>query len=568
MNNILLDKANKYVEDVLNGTEITTWEVKRQCQIYKDDLEKQNQENFKYFLSEKKVNLINKLLHIINFGDGIGVTNKPIIEGLVGFQAFLLVNIFGWRYKNNKKKMRYRDVMLYIARKNAKTFISALIFILLMLTEPKYSKFYSICLSKDLAKEVREGMKIIINSSPAIKKYFWLSKSDTGKIKCTLTENEYLPRTKDAGSNNAIKPAAFISDEHANFTDKSNYNAMRSGQKNIINPISIITTTAYPLTNSIIEGDLKYVREILKGEKDNDRYFALVYYADHEHLWDDYGMYQANPLRIEDNYNEIRDHRLRALEIEEEQIEYITKEMNVMMETHEDIMYIKPEKWKKCRVDKIDFSGKEVVVGLDLSKTTDLTAISMMYKDGDKFYCKAHGFVPEGTLNSKKRHEKIDYYQEERKGNCTIQKGDNIKYKKVCDYIRSLEEKYDCTITTIAFDPAYSDLIKEELEDDYDLMELRQTYTILSAPTKNFRDAVLEGRVFYEKNNLLDWNMSNATLSTGKADDIMLYKERKSNNTRIDLAVVLIFAYEELYLENEDKYDVEDAWNNVKKWNK
>lgn len=42
--------------------------------------------------------------------------------------------------------------------------------------------------------------------------------------------------------------------------------------------------------------------------------------------------------------------------------------------------------------------------------------------------------------------------------------------------------------------------------------------------------------------------MSNALVSEGKAGDIMLMKHRASNNTRVDMAVVLPFGYSQLYL--------------------
>ncbi|HBX47755.1 MAG TPA: terminase, partial [Clostridiaceae bacterium] len=81
----------------------------------------------------------------------------------------------GWRFKDNKNKFRYNDNTLFIARKNSKTATIALVFILLMLTEQNYSEFYSICLTKELASEIKKIMAQIINASPLIKKYFTIS---------------------------------------------------------------------------------------------------------------------------------------------------------------------------------------------------------------------------------------------------------------------------------------------------------------------------------------------------------------------------------------------------------
>ena len=141
---ILLDKAIEYAEDVVNGEEVTTWEVETQCKWFFEDLKKQENEEFEYYLDLDKLKIINNLLKLFNFATGF-VAGKQVLESLVGFQCFLIVNIFGWRFKNNPKKFRYNDITLYIARKNAKTALVGIVFLLLMLTEQNYSEFYSIC---------------------------------------------------------------------------------------------------------------------------------------------------------------------------------------------------------------------------------------------------------------------------------------------------------------------------------------------------------------------------------------------------------------------------------------
>ena len=113
--------------------------------------------------------------------------------------------------------------------------------------------------------------------------------------------------------------------------------------------------------------------------------------------------------------------------------------------------YIDFEAWKKCKVNKIDLQGKEVVVGVDLSITTDLTAESIMYKENGKYYLISHGFLPSDTLGE--RREKIDYRSLEGKGYCTITPGAIVNYSVVEDRIRNIENKYKCKIKCIVSDP-------------------------------------------------------------------------------------------------------------------
>lgn len=560
----ILDEALKYCKDVVNGDEITTDEVKQQCEKFLYDYEvRQYQDNFEFFLCKKRLKIINNLLKIINYATGF-VAGKKVYDGIVGFQCLILVAIFGWRYKNNKKKFRYRDVILFITRKNAKTFLVALIFILLMLTEQNYSEFYSICIDRDLAKEVRKAMAQIIDASPIIAKHFFVSDSEIGIIRCELTHSYYYPRTSKANKNNSIRPAAVCADEVGAFTSNENIQAMRKGQLSVLNPLMFKTTTAYAESDSIMLEELEYDRAVLDGTVTNERLFCLLYYATREEAWTDEAIYRANPLRVKENYEEImRDRDIAKIKTSEQE-EYLTKNLNIFLDTNEMDRYLDIKYWKKCGVDKVDFEGKEVIVGVDLSVTTDLTAVSIMYRENDKIYCKSHGFLPEDSIPE--RRENINYRSYSKLGYCDIHKGMTVNYEKVEEYIRNIEKEYKCKINYIVTDPMNAKEMMERLSEDFDVIMLRQTYTNLSPATKEFRKGVYDGNVFYEKNELLDWNMKNAITTKGKADDEMLAKENK-NKQRIDMVAVLIFAYTQLIVK-EDEYDVDEAWDSVSKWNK
>ncbi|WP_283714675.1 terminase large subunit [Clostridium perfringens] len=554
---LLLDKAIRYAKDVVDGKEITTKEVKQQCQIFLDDYyEKQYDESFEFCFDEDKLLVINNLLKLFNFATGFIKGN--VLEGLAGFQALFLCAIFAWRYKNDRDKFRYRDVVLFIPRKNAKTFIIAIVIILLMLTEEEYSEFYSICLDRELATEVKKAMTQIINASPALTKYFTISRILSGKITCKLTNSYYQARTAEADKNNAIRPCVCCVDEMGAFKDNSNIQAMRSGQLSVKNPLMLKITTAYANSDSIMLEELEYVKAILKGTIENKKLFALLYYADREEAWRDNAIYKANPLRVEENYKEIMENRDIAKVKVSEQEEFLTKHLNIFLETNEINKYVDINAWKKCRVDKIDFSGKHIMVGVDLSVTTDLTAVSIMYKENNILYCHSKGFLPADSLA--KRRERIDYKRYAELGYCDIHDGMTVNYTLVEEYIRSLEDKYNCTIDYIITDPMNAGEMMDRLKQDYNVIKLRQTYTNLSPATKEFRKKIYDGEVKYEKNELLDWCMSNAITTPGKSDDEMLAKQDK-NKQRIDMVAALIFCYTQLLRDNNNYNAIEQLLN-------
>lgn len=561
---ILLERSIQYAKDVVEGKEITTWEVEAQCKIFINDYNnRQYKDDFNFYFDEEQLEIVNNLLKLINFATGF-VAGKQVLENLTPFQCFFIANIFGWRFKDRPEKFRYDDNTLFIARKNAKTGTIALVFILLMLTSQKYSEFYSICLTKELAAEIKKAMEQIIEASPLIKKHFKVSTTKTGRITCKLTECFFEPRVSEAGKNNSIRAEAFVSDEHANFKEKSNFNAMKSGQKNVINGLVFRTTTAYAIDDSIMEEDLTYIRGVLKGVIENERQFALIYYAYEENLWNDIGMYQANPLRIEENYETIRKNREVAKKKYSEQEEYLTKEMNHFVAENEINKYLNIDYWKKCRISEKEFrekiKGKKVKVAVDMSVTTDLTAVGIEFEDEGIIYCKSHGFLPEDSLSTR-REKHIDYRKYEKLGYCDIHKGMTVNYTLVEEYIRGIEEEYECIIEIIVTDPMNAKEMMERLSEDFEVLMLKQTYTNLSPATKEFRKKVYDGEVRYVENELLDWNMLNAITTKGKSDDEMLQKENK-NKQRIDMVVVLIFAYVDI-LNGGTSYDAMEALENT-----
>ena len=103
-------------------------------------------------------------------------------------------------YKNSgvdfeKNKIRYYvTALLEISRKNFKTFNSAVIFIVLMLTEPDFSRFFSVAPDLALSSELKNAIRKIIKVSPALydeeEPAFKILRS---QIICLLNENEYTP---------------------------------------------------------------------------------------------------------------------------------------------------------------------------------------------------------------------------------------------------------------------------------------------------------------------------------------------------------------------------------------
>jgi phage terminase large subunit-like protein len=536
---MLIEMATQYAEDVLSGKEITTKYVRKQCEWFLADLENQNLDTFQFYLDHEELAQVEGIFQLLNFATGLGVKGKSVLEGLVGFQAFFLCNIFGWRFKAEPVRYRYRDITLFISRKNSKTWLTALILIVLMLTEDDYSEFYSICKDRELAGEVKKALSQIYNASPHIHKYFTIPKTLSGRCVCKLTKSFYQPRTADASANNAIRPSAFIADEIGAFKDYANINAMKSGQLSVRNPLRFHLTTAYAEDQSIMLEELDYIKKVFDGHIKDERMFALLYYAEEEFLWEDFGMMQANPLRIEENYREIRDNRQKAIEKPLEREEFLCKNMNYFLPSNSGESYIDVEDLRKCKIAEFDWTGRNIWVGLDLAMSVDNCAVSICTEEDQKIYVDSFAFVPTDRVAEKNRVEKLNYYDFIKEGKCYSCGDAVVDYGFIEDVILQLESKLGVTIMGVGFDRYNCLSSAQRLErEGLKVVEVKQHSSVLHPATKMIREKVLNKELFYTENKLLEINFQNARCNEDTNKNIYINKKR--SNGKVDMLAALV----------------------------
>ncbi|ODG93729.1 terminase [Gottfriedia luciferensis] len=537
----LLKKARRYADNVISGSEITTPEVKKQCEIFINDIEnRQHDDEFLFYFDEEKIQGIEGILNVITFATGFSA-GQTLMSGLADFQCFFITNVFGWRFKEDSNRFRYRDNTLWIPRKNGKTFLCALVILILLLTEPNFSEMYSISKDRELASETKKALVQLITESDVLSKHFTTPTTLHGKMKCHITSSFYQPRTADANSNNGIRPSAIICDEMGAFTSYDNYNAMKSGQLSVRNPLRFKLTTAYAVNGSIFLEEIDYIRKVYAGLIEDERCFALLYYADKDNLWTDHGLYMSNPLRIEQNYEEIRDSRQSAIEKPGERVEFLTKHVNHFMSEHSGEEYISIDDLRKCKIEHFDWSGRQVWLGLDLAMTNDNCSYSMVTEEDLKIYAESFAFVPTERIEEKNRYEKINYYEFIKQGVCFATGEMTVDYGFIEDMILSIEEKHNVVIMGIAYDRYNCLSTAQRLErEGLKTVETRQHSSVLHSPTKLLKEKILNKEFFYTENKLLEINFQNAKLTEDNNKNI--YVNKKKSNGKVDMVVSLINA--------------------------
>ena len=510
----------------------------------------------KYIISEKKLHQMENILKILNMPKGLKA-GQPLYDCTCGYQWLFYVAILCTVYRDNEEKRRYETGVLEICRKNFKTYTIATIFILLFLTEPKFSKFYSVAPDGALSREIREAISETIRSSPLVYEHKEMKRFKILRdyILFKPLQIQYTPLAFSTSRMDGRLPNAFCADEVGDLPTSYPIEAMRSGQLNILNKLGFIISTKYPTIDNPFEDEVKYSKRVLDGLENDETRFSLLYEPDKTKGWetDDLILRQANPVSLEipEIWEDLLKKRAYAIAVDSARENFVTKHCNIIYQGAGTETFIDVKDVQQCRVSKIDWTGRVVYVGIDLSETNDNTSVSMVTVDDDNnILAESFAFIPEGRIEEKTAFEKVNY-KELVKSDHVIPCGDKvIDYAVVEDFILSLEEKYGVQIQAIGYDRWNALSTAQKLERaGHNLVEIRQHSSVLHPPTKLLKEKILGREFQYESNRLLEINFQNARCSYDTNKN--LYVHKKKSTGKVDMVVSLINA---IYLLQQDVF--------------
>lgn len=541
---VLLDKALSYADDVAKGIISSNPYVKKQCVNFLNDYEKCVKDNtFKYTMDINTIEFIEDILGLMTFASGVGVSGKPVIEGLSGFQALILVAFFGMKHRDNINKRRYETLVLLIARKNGKSWLSSIIIMLLMILDENYSDFFSVSVDSNLSGLVKKELKQLLEKAQ-FKSYF---QEKYGKIIFTSKNNTYTNLCGDSDRLDGRRVSGAILDECGLYKDSGLIDAMETGALSVLNRTFIFISTAYATDSEIFPNKIKYLENVLDGEINDEKIFGLLYRCENPEEWDtDKAIYEANPICLTSpsHLEYLQEQREKVKNIPDQLEAYKTKHLNIFLPKDSTEAYLSDEDIKPCVIDEYDFTGKDVYLGLDLAASTDNTALSITCYDEElgKYVCKSWAFIPSDSCYHKEKIEKIPYYRYSRNKYCFLTGTRVIDFNFVENMIDKINES--CNIKVIAYDRAYSQNIIQNLDDKgYILQDISQGFQGMSNATRTFREWVLTRNVAIVKNPLFTMNMKNAKVVTNSTEQLMLSKKHSIGKIDMIIATLNTVAY-------------------------
>ncbi|GFK22835.1 terminase [Tetragenococcus halophilus] len=535
---------NNYIEKVLSGELVAPEKIKNACQRHINDLERSKSEDFPYIFDEKQANKAIQFMELLPGTDGNTIK-------MLGFQKFIIGSLYGWRTKQGDLR-RFNRALISMSRKNSKTYLASGIGANALIMEKEPAEGRQVLFTANSTKQARIGYDMLANSLQAVSKQ---SKFMRQQLKIMQSKIVHKPSNSfamalasETNTLDGFGATVAIRDEAHEAKTRKVENVLKSGMMNQKNGLLATITTAGLDLNVPLYEDYLLADRILKGLEEADRYFIAIWELDNEkEIHEQENWIKANPIFESEEIkvtmiSAIQDDVQLALK-QDNLNAVLVKNFNLWRQASED-SYLPAKDWNAVEVQPQPIKGNPVYIGIDLSKTDDLTSVSWIVPVEGKLYCDSHSFVAtKYGLESKEKKDGLNYRKLEQEGECSITQLESgiVDYEQVFEFIQSLIEENELDLQGICYDPFNANSIISMAEkENYPMLEVRQGTRTLNVPTRTFREQVFAGNIVHPKNTILTHAVNNALT---KEDNNGIQINKAKNSNKIDPIAALMNAY-------------------------
>ena len=197
--------------------------------------------------------------------------------------------------------------------------------------------------------------------------------------------------------------------------------------------------------------------------------------------------------------------------------------------------------WEACGGQVIPemLKGKPCYAGLDLSSTTDITALVLAFPVDGAVKLLSYFWIPGDNILERAKRDHVPYDLWVKQGLICATDGNVIDYGFIVAKIAELRKQYN--LKEIAFDRwGAAKIVQELTELGVAVVPFGQGFASMAGPSKELLRLVLAGKLHHGGNPVMRWMADNAVVKTDPAGNI---KPDKAKSTqRIDGIVAAVMA--------------------------
>lgn len=515
-------------------------------------------------------------------------TGEPFVLGPAW--AFIVGSLYGWLAPNGYRRFQTGYVEMGKGNVKSLTLAGLELYAATCDGEPG-AQVFSAAVTREQAHVIHDDAVEMAKASPALRARLLIGKHN---IYDPITKSYIRPISSEGRSLDGKRVHFAGIDEIHEHPLPVVVDKIRLGTKGRRQPLVLeITTSGYDRT-SVCWHHRDLSRRVLEGLEENETWFAYVCQLDpcepcreKGHAMPQEGCVACDNWRDERVWPKTNPELDRAVprdylrrQVREAtqmpSMQSLVRRLNFCTWTENLTRWLTADQWALCGrvpVDREALKGRPCIAGLDLSQTTDLTALVLVVPDEDFFAESPDGdeplidtprdltvrggvsvlpffWCPEEGIIARSRKDRVPYELWREQGLLEATPGSAIDYRYIRRRINQLREGgYD--IREVAYDPAFALQLALQLQDEdgFTVVPVVQGFQHMNEPIFLVETLVARGALHHGGHPLLAWNIGNVVLETDGGGRKRLSKGKSPE--RIDGAAALVTAMKRMFVIRE-----------------
>ena len=492
------------------------------------------------------------------------LAGQPFI--LEPWERFIYSWIFGWMHFNEKgKEVRVtRECYVQIPKKNGKTLLAVGALGYVMYGEGTLNASCYACASDFAqAQYAAKPFAATVLNNDVLSGPSTIYKGPKGTISSIIYEytfndrayqNKFIVQTKNIENIEGSNPQFVLNDELHKQTKMEQYDNFKSAMISREEPIMFNISTAGKGSSSVGMRVYQEGKAVVKND-DDDSNFSMIWEPNKNYDWSDKKVWEmVNPnIGVSVTIQQMEASFTKATRSAHAKSEFLTKHLNVFVNGADNF-------FEKDQVEHVlvtteelgELEGEPAYLGLDLSKTTDLTCVNINFPtysdDGQPLLkVKQMYFIPSDDIDLREQEDNVPYQDLSEKGFVTFCDGKMIDQDMILEHVIQCMNLYD--VQQMNYDPAMSAALIEKLENlGLECLAVSQYPTAMNAPIDDME------RLIYKKQLITDnplFIYCALNLVVGKNLLGMKAASKSKSKKKIDGIIAFLVAHKETMMQME-----------------
>ncbi|HLX83802.1 MAG TPA: terminase TerL endonuclease subunit [Terriglobales bacterium] len=554
-----MSKAQQYIDDVLDGTQVVGSWMKKTILRHVSDL-KTGAERGLYFdasAGEYVAQFIETFCTPPN-------QDTPMV--LMAWQHAVLFILYGWKRIADGSR-RFRRAYLEVAKKNGKTaFVAALCLYHLIADGERSARCFIAATTRKQAGICFKEAVAMRNRHPELKAAIEQSGNEpVHALHLPATGSRLSAMSRDGDSEDgAVVSFACLDELHRWKLGSNIYSVLRYGGRTRKQPLMFEITTAGSSAGgtSLCWAEREYGTKVLDGHVIDDEFCPFIFSMDDKDDWKDSNNWiKPNPslgvlLDINTSKKEFSEAQGKPTALGE-----FKRFCLNMWSSEAENPAIELSKWDECcredlgahpdpvrlrRESIAALKGRRCFAGVDLAPKLDTSSLVLLFppdKDGEKWRVIPWFWCPQDNIEGRVKKDRVPYDRWSEDGFITTTEGNLTDVRFISDAIITINKTFD--LVELAYDDAWSsELIRMLGEAGFPMQKFvsyPQSHVKMNGPCQEWMRKILRNEFAHDADPVMRWQVSNLRWNT-QSSTKFIKPDRDSKREKIDGPAAMIMA--------------------------